>query len=71
LQITEAKKVLEKALQLSEPLEKHLGSVKEWLSSTDSQMATVRGSNVEIKAFIAGKFKEMTRLKDQVQMIRK
>ena len=70
MQITEAKKVLENALLLSEPLETHLDEVQSWLSSTDSQLATLKGSNVEIKSYIKGKFKEMAKLKEHVKTIR-
>lgn len=71
MQITEARKVLEKALELSEPMEKHVESVLTWLNSTDSQMASLKGTSAEVKAFIKLKHKEMMALKDQVRLIRR
>ena len=71
-QITETKKVLEKALTMAETLQDHLAAVQDWFGATDTELAAksslvVSGSD-EVK-FLRTKHEEMAAMKERIKAI--
>ena len=73
MQITEAKKALERALRMAEQFQSLCECVQDWLSSTDSALAvrpsstTEEGGRRETRLFIKDKFSELPKMREKIK----
>lgn len=69
-QITEAKKVLERALVLSETLQDHLSTVQDWFGLTDAELAAGGKTDTgEEESFLRSKHETMASMKERVKSV--
>ena len=73
-QITETKKVLERALELSERLAESCESIQSWFSQTDSQLAKACTVSYALNAsatatLLKEKYDEMLKMKEKVKTV--
>ena len=71
-QITETKKVLERALELSERLSDQMDSLQTWFSATEAQLQeTEAASERRQKTLLTEKHDEMVRVREKVKNVQR